>query len=414
MSIPASPFGGPFDGPFDGPRLLRREEGPASDRLFRIAFDVPLLTSEQEQALPPYDQPRRGGVYVLAHDGQLVSQLLVAHDQLRIHDAVTRVASIGGVGTHPDYRNRRLAGRLLEYAAGQMVREGARVQLISGARSLYTYLGNVPQGRYHRFSIRPATDEVRPAAAAGELRPAVAAGELRPVTSADAPLLARLYHAEPVHYVRRHAAFADVLAHPGQDSYLHVDARIVERGGEPVAYLFLGCPYGVEPDAGIRYVSEYAGSRVALAGALERLCASGDVQELTVPVPWQDFELIQVLEERAYRSTLGPLEGHTLRIVDFPGLMRDLRPLLRARLGANLLRGLRFEQSGPLLGGTGADRYAIVRGRERLELDGAGMTRLVMGSAAREPEPVAPAGALAEILPALFPLPSFLPGLNYR
>ncbi len=394
----------PFDGPYDGPRLLRREEGPASDRLFRIAFDVPLLTSEQEQALPPYDQPRRGGVYVLAHDGQLVSQLLVAHDQLRIDDAVTRVASIGGVGTHPDYRNRRLAGRLLEYAAAEMVREGARIQLISGTRSLYTYLGNVPQGRYHYFSIRTTADELRPAANL----------VLRPVTPADAPLLARLYHAEPVHYVRRHATFADMLARPEQDSYLYADARIVEWGGEPVAYLFLGCPYGAEPNAGIRYVSEYAGSRIALVGALEQLCASADVRELTVPAPWQDFELRQVLEQRDYPNAIEPLDGHTLRIVDFPGLMRDLQPLLRARLGASLLRGLRFEQSGPLLGGTGADRYAIVRGRERLELNGAGMTRLVMGSATREPEPVAPAGALAEIIPALFPLPSFLPGLNYR
>jgi len=402
LSTSLSPSDGPFDGPFDGPRLLRREEGPASDRLFRIAFDVPLLSGEQEQALFPYDQPRRGGVYVLTHNGQLVSQLLVAHDQLRIYDAVTRVASIGGVGTHPDYRNRRLAGRLLEYAANQMVREGARIQLISGTRGLYTYLGNVPQGRYYHFSIQSTAGELRPAA------------ELRPMTSADAPLLARLYHAEPVHYIRRHAAFADVLAHPGRDSYLHADARIVERGGEPVAYLFLGCPYGVEPDAGIRYVSEYAGSRTALVDALERLCASGDVRELTVPAPWQDFELRQALEERGYHSMVGPLDGHTLRIVDFPGLMRDLRPILRARLGASLLRGLRFEQSGPLLGGTGVDRHAIVRGRERLELDGADMTRLVMGSASREAEPVAPAGALAEVISALFPLPSFLPGLNYR
>ncbi len=397
MSTSASPF----DGPFDGPRLLRREEGPASDRLFRIAFEVPQLTSEQEQTLPPYDQPRRGGVYILAHDGQLVSQLLVAHDQLRIHDAVTHVASIGGVGTHPDYRNQRLAGRLLEHAATEMVREGARIQLISGARGLYTYLGNVLQGRYHHFSL---------AAPAGR----TPAATLRPLTPADAPRLARLYHAEPVHYVRRHAAFADVLAHPGQDSYLHADARIVEWGGEPVAYLFLGCPYGAEPDAGIRYVSEYAGSRSALVDALEQLCARGDVRELTVPVPWQDFGLRQVLEERDYPGRVEPLDGHTLRIVDFPGLMRDLRPLLRARLSASLLRGLRFEQSGPLLGGTGADRYAIVRGRERLELDGAGMTRLVMGSATRAAKPVAPAGALAEIIPALFPLPSFLPGLNYR
>lgn len=388
---------------FDGPRLLRRGEAVASERLFRSAFDVPPLPPEEEAAVSArFSQPRRGGVYVMAHEGQLVSQLLVAHDPLRIHDAITHVASIGGVGTHPDYRNRRLAGQLLEHAAREMVREGARVQLISGTRGLYTHLGNVPHGRYHYFQIQPGEG-------AASLRPA---GRLRPMTPADAALLARLYHAEPVHYVRRHAAFADVLAHLGRDSYLHAEGYIVERGGEVMAYLFLGCPYHEVLDAGVRYVSEYAGSRVALVDALTALLATPNLQQLTWPAPWQDVELIQLLEERGYRSTVERLYGHTLRIVNFPGLMRDLRPLLLARLDASLLRGLRFEQSGPLLGGTGADRYAIVGGRDRLELDGAAMSRLVMGSV--EPEPAAYPGALAEIIPALFPLPSFLPGLNYR
>jgi hypothetical protein len=116
-----------------------------------------------------------------------------------------------------------------------------------------------------------------------------------------------------------------------------------------------------------------------------------------------------------YSGTWQPLEGHTWRIVNFPGLMRDLRPLLRARLSAELRRGLRFEQSGALLaGGSQPDRYAILRGPERLELDGAALTRLVFGTADDQPviEPLS--GALAEVVAALFPLPSFLPGLNYR
>ena len=90
--------------------------------------------------------------------------------------------------------------------------------------------------------------------------------------------------------------------------------------------------------------------------------------------------------------------------------------MLQARLDKNLLRGLRFEQSGPLLGGIGNDRYAITRGTERLELDGAQMTRLVMGSTDVEAAslPVPTSGALREAISALFPLPSFLPGLNYH
>ena len=78
------------------------------------------------------------------------------------------------------------------------------------------------------------------------------------------------------------------------------------------------------------------------------------------------------------------------------------------------MRGLRFRQSGPLLGGLGADRYAITRGSDRLELDGASMTHLIMGRTDIETESINLPGALAEIIPALFPLPSFLPGLNYH
>lgn len=88
--------------------------------------------------------------------------------------------------------------------------------------------------------------------------------------------------------------------------------------------------------------------------------------------------------------------------------------MLDARLDARLLRGLRFEQSSPLLGDQGGDRYAIVRGRERLELDGAAMTCLVLGSADSPTGSVPATGALREVISTLFPLPSFLPGLNYH
>jgi hypothetical protein len=108
------------------------------------------------------------------------------------------------------------------------------------------------------------------------------------------------------------------------------------------------------------------------------------------------------------------LDGYTLRIIDFAGFMKDLRPFMEARLEKNLLRGLRFEQTGPLLGGIGEDRYTIARGRDRLELDGAAMTLLVMGNANPQAEVVHAPGALAEVISKLFPLQSFLPGLNYH
>ena len=99
--------------------------------------------------------------------------------------------------------------------------------------------------------------------------------------------------------------------------------------------------------------------------------------------------------------------GHTMRIVDFPGLLGDLKGHVGARLTADQQRAVRFCQDG--------DRYAIVHGSHRMELDGAAMTRLVLGPApASETETPVLARSLGEIASQLFPLPSFLPGLNCR
>ena len=96
-------------------------------------------------------------------------------------------------------------------------------------------------------------------------------------------------------------------------------------------------------------------------------------------------------------------------------MMADLKPYLQARLEPQVLEQLRFEQTGPLLGGTGEDRLVVTCGPERLELDGAGMTRLVLGSPDLDMEGLSAAsGSLRDALAAIFPLPSFLPGLNYH
>lgn len=389
---------------FDGPRLLRGHELAASQRLEQLCFGEPETSPAEAPA--NYTPPWRGGMYVLAHQGKLVSQIGVFHDKVQMYAGFMRTASIGGVCTHPDYRNQGLASHLLEYCTQEMVRQGARLMLISGDAGVYIRLGNVPYGRYQYFSIQPGQT--------GAWRPTPAGLTVRRMTTADILPASRLYQAEPVLYLRKHADFAAALQHPLGNSYIHADQWMVERSGQALAYLLLGCPYEVELQAGIRHVAEYAGSRLALVEVVPALLRLNHLKELSWPVAWQEQELAQLLQDCGVSGAGAPLEGYTLRIVDFPGFMQDLRPILQARLGAQLLRGLRFEQSGARLGGTGTDRYTIVRGSDRLDLDGAAMTRLVMGTAESETQPPRLPGALAEVVPALFPMPSFLPGINYR
>ena len=388
---------------FEGPRLVRREEIVDSEKLFQLCFGGPPIENEAK-ILANYVAPRRGGAYALLHNARLVSQLIIFHDQIKMYDGLIRAGSIGGVCTHPDFREQGLTSRLLEHGAQQLRKEGATLMLISGARGVYTRLGNVYHGNFVYFTIQPRQSE----------RSAPDDLVIRRAGPADSMLCSRLYQAEPVHFMRRKSSFSAALEHPMEDTYLYAEPWIIERAGQAMGYLFLGIPYDQTESSGIRHVSEYAGSRSAMAEAIRQIVRTSNLQEVHWPVPWQDVELIQLLKVREYEWAEAPLDGHTFRILNFPAFMKDLRPVLQARLDAELLRGLHFEQSGPLLGGSGADRFAVVRGRDRLELDGAAMTRLAMGNADPQAEVVHAPGALEEVVSALFPLPSFLPGLNYH
>jgi GNAT superfamily N-acetyltransferase len=387
---------------FDGPRLVKREEMIDSVKLFNLCFEVQGTVDEQE-ILRSYAPSRRGGTYAIFHEGKPVSQIGIFHDRLKMLDGTIQTGSIGGVGTHPDFRNQGLASRLLEHCARQLKREGATLMLISGARGVYTRAGNVPHGKFIYFPCIPARGYSSPA----DIR-------IRKAVPQDALLCSQIYQAEPVHFARRRSKFAAALENPMGSTYLHANPWVVEQAGQAVAYLFLGISYEENESSGIRHVSEYAGSRTALAEAIQLILREDGLQKVHWSVAWQDRELIQLLKDRGYEGSAVPLYGHTLRILDFPRFIKGLRPILDARLDAKLIRGLRFEQSGPLLGDQGGDRYAIVRGRERLELDGAAMTYLILGNADSQAETIHATGALEEVISALFPLPSFLPGLNYH
>jgi hypothetical protein len=388
---------------FDGPRMIRRVELVASDRLSRICFGGLDVNAPEEESPASFTPPRRGGLYVITHQGIPVSQVYIFHFRVKLFDGLLRIGSVGGVCTHPAYREQGLAGKLLKHCTATLVNEGARLMLISGGRGLYTRAGCVPTGKYFAFTILPGSIP--------NLSPNL---NIRRASSSDAALCSRLYNSEPVHFIRPLAKFADRLAH--SYGYIHSEAWIIYRASQPVAYLLLGTPWEyLGQTAGIRHVREYAGSRTALVGALGQIMVQSQLHEIHWPVPWQDLDAIQLLHENGLSSYPEALWDHTMRIINFLGLISDLKPYLRARLDASQRRGLQFEQAGPLLGSDQGDRLAIVSGEERLELSGAEMTHLVMGDPAEVyAGTYTIPGNLAAVVSALFPLPSFFPGLNYQ
>ena len=90
----------------DGPRLLRQEEVVASRRLDALCF--PEFAGEAEQADAAYTPPRRGGMQVICHRGEPVSQVGIWHSQVSVYGSPLRAASIdGALSPSPGSRSSR-------------------------------------------------------------------------------------------------------------------------------------------------------------------------------------------------------------------------------------------------------------------------------------------------------------------
>jgi len=120
---------------FDGPRQIRREELRSAREVFRLCFG----SGFDDSMDGAYEPPERGGWAVMLtasgpQQGQVVSQIGMDHHTVAFTGSALPIGSIGGVSTHPEYRNHGLAGRLLSYCTATLQREGARLLLISGDR----------------------------------------------------------------------------------------------------------------------------------------------------------------------------------------------------------------------------------------------------------------------------------------
>lgn len=389
----------------EGPRLVRLGEQSASAWLSQLCF-----SSEPSQEPPSVEpitvddtlesKPRQGETYAYFEHGLPISQISIFWADLFLYGQRVRAGFIGGVCTHPEYRGLRLAGKLLEHCTTRLVQGGARVMIVSGGRGLYQRAGCVPMGQFANITLRSLPEPMP-----------MRLFTLRIATEADGAVCSKLYQAEPAHFGRPPGRYAGYLE-PEPGSF-NSERLVIEWGGEVVAYFQLNTPWDFvgNAEARVRCIFEYAGSRLALADGLKQAIERFHLQELQAPIPWQDIDLWASLQPAQPSWT--SLPDHTLRIVDFPGLMRDLRAYQQALLPDRLRRGLRFEQYGPLLAGAGGDVYTIRRGSDMIGLDGAAMTRLVFGPPNPQFHHPLP-GVLAEITEALFPLPAFFTGLDYH
>lgn len=369
----------------DGPRLTRRDEvNELSDLLCRVfGFDQHYERATFVRGLlrPIH---LRGGV-VIAEDAKPVSHIFHAVDSVSVYGCRFKAASLGGVCTDPGYRNRGYAGRILEESLARMTAAGARVLVVSGNRSLYQRNHCVPAGEVLETRIYR-----------GMLPPCRPGLTVRRFTSEEWPALAPLNEAEPVRFVRSADFFSKCccwwdISHP--------ELWLISDGERPLAYLSLLTPWR-EENKRSRTVGDYAGCRTAMLDALPLIFDADSIQEINLRFPRQDRELAYLAASRGLQ-TKSATPGGTRRMLNLPGLMRDLRPYLSGRLTGRDLRRLSFDQRG--------EQCVLSFGAERLELDLSQAAGLVLGG----PQAPEVEGGLGRALGAVFPIPFPMPGFNY-
>jgi GNAT superfamily N-acetyltransferase len=395
-----------------GPRAAKPTEVGAVLKLANDIFrpKAPVMG----RAFPTLFRPENARYLRIFADGSRpVSLVGACVYEMAVFGCRLRTGNVGAVCTHPDYRGRGFASRLLDDMIALLRRDGVHVMDVSGGRGMYQRAGCVRTGGllvYPPITAEQAARLVSPAAAS-------------PVDYSARYLEAmqRAYQREPVRYLRplREAALLtgmvgtrgeggrllvltrDPSGRPALQHRREGGPRGRPRGGREVVG-HLEMRFGLREGVVRGRVNEYAGERAALVASLAGVMAHLGLESLHLVIPAWDADFIAGLAPLGLTPTPTGT-GHTYRIINLPVLAEALGDYLRERLGETAER-LRFEQQG--------DRYRVRCGRAAVTLDSPRATQMVLGAPQGPAVPKA-ARPLRRLLEAVFPLPMILPGLNY-
>lgn len=378
----------------DGPRSVRADEleqlSELVDSIFLGRDDGTMF----EQFPRLFAAERLERMRVVAVDGRLVAHVGMLLESASILGCPLGIATIGAVCCLQEQRQNGFATALMLDSVGLARAAGVPLMMISGGRGLYRRLGAAGAGSNPRWDLP-----------VDQLPPADPALELATVAPGRGQAALRLHQAEPVRWRREEHDF-DLMLACGVVACRLGSTHLVRRGGVPVAAVTVSIRRDPQHGTARLLVAETAGSRPAVLGVLPRLAAQYEATH----VRWAGYPTDAALADLALAHGWPTAwDGHegTLKILDWPRLLADLRPLLADRVGAATLDSLRFQ---PEDDGLKLARLTVHRGDESLCLEGDAIVRLVFGS--HQPlDP--PASPLEDLLRRAFPVPLPLYGLNY-
>ena len=372
----------------DGIRSLRPDELESLEELLGAVFR-PSLVSDCPHV---YSRDNAANLRVVVRDGKLISHMGTIRRHACLAGCTVRVACLGGVATLEEHRGQGHATALLDDALRSCREDDVDFMYVSGYRGLYHRGGCRQVGRDWTFTV--TRDEADGFPETGI--------EVALATEADVPDMAAVYGAEPVRWLRPRSDFANAL----KGLVMNRPARILllRQGGVLLGYVALQLPAAEAAAEG--HILEFAGQRQALVQVLGQLMGEYGLASLDLHVMGGDSLLQGLLRERGLVGCLSTTRGSAM-LVNFGQFMERLRPHFVERVGPDLARSLAFDQRDDIITFTcGGDRVVAGNTGQAAEL--------IFGTPGRQEEALlAGGGRAAEVLEAIFPIPSLWYGLNY-
>jgi predicted N-acetyltransferase YhbS len=322
------------------------------NRVFRQGPDMDPTLGEELPVL--FDAANVGNLHVAVEDGRIVSHVGLYHQTIVTGGCRLPVASLGAVATHPDFRGRGLAGRLVDHAIAA-ARDACDVLMhISGDRILYTGRGAV--GVDTGLTAKADSTQLK------ALRRQEANWQvLRFVPADHLTAVARLHEREAIRYAwpadPTRKTLDGMLAN-GAAGLIAVDAAGELHGW--ICYRFAG-PMHTDGPGHVR-VLDLCGDRRAVG----HLCSAvGDFHEVTA------MTLLGTMTDRALADTLTAagiahkpraLTG-TVRVLDAGRLFALCGPLMAERLTRGELAALSVADDGAAVTFTFAEQSWRVEDR---------------------------------------------------
>jgi predicted GNAT family N-acyltransferase len=370
------------------------------------ADEVAALVSLADRIFRKPGQTSMGTAYSRLLSEDNIDHLLIAEDEqsgspvslvatlpgaVEIEGCTLSIASMGSVCTDPEHRGNNYAGTLVQMAIRQCEAEGTHLLLVSGGRGLYRRNQCVEVGMVRTLRLLPRHLEKALAAVAPSADIAVE----RYDEARDLAGMLKVLQAERAYYHRTEAQFRQLIANGAYLSNYPLPQHIAvaREDGELTAYAVFGLAGDGNGDERTAKVVEFAGHDRAIVKLLEQLSAMHGVNRVSISVGSDKPLLAELFAAAGGELQTGTIPG-TVRVVDFAGLWKALRPYMEARIGSELLAQL--DVTAPEEGGG----CRIALGGETCTLDAAGATRLVFDG-----PPIAGDGKLKQALGRMFPIP---------